>query len=217
MSKKPKFPSWEGFFGVGRLYLITDRQLVPDIVDAVGKTLEGGVRAVQLREKDMPVRELLNLARLLRESTKKYAAKLFINDRVDVALACRADGVHLGGQSMPPEAVKKISGGENLVIGMSAHSLEQAEAAKRSGADFITFGPVFETPSKKAYGAPLGLQKLKAAADALDIPVFAIGGIKTGNLKDVLDAGAYGAALISGILGADDIKGEAYKFMRAIE
>ena len=201
-----------------RLYLITDGTLVPDIEGAVEKALDGGVRAVQLREKFMPVRDLLELAFRLRELTKSRSARLFINDRVDVAIACGADGVHLGGQGMPPEAVRNnIKGGEGLMIGVSAHSMQQAAAAQKGGADFITFGPVFETPSKKAYGAPLGLQKLAEAASMLDIPVFAIGGIKTGNINSVMEAGAYGAALISGIFGADDIKGETYKYMRALE
>ena len=215
-----------------RLYLITDGTLAPDIEDAVEKALDGGVRAVQLREKAMPVRDLLELAFRLRVLTKSRSARLFINDRVDVALACGADGVHLGGQSIPPEAVRRIQAvGEiqgvrkirgsgkrkRLMVGVSAHSVEQAAAAQRGGADFVTFGPVFETPSKKAYGAPLGLQKLREAASVLDIPVFAIGGIKSGNIKSVTEAGAYGAALISGIFGADDIKGETYKFMRTFE
>ncbi len=202
-----------------RLYLITEGSAGrrAGLAEAVGKALEAGVKAVQLREKDMPVRGLLELAFKLRELTKKWSARLFINDRVDVALACRADGVHLGGQSMPPETVRRMPGGRELIIGVSAHSMEQAAAAQSGGADFITFGPVFETPSKKAYGAPLGLQKLGEAARALEVPVFAIGGIKAWNIKSVMEAGAFGAALISGILGADDIKGETYKFMRALE
>ncbi len=202
-----------------RLYLITEGSAGgrAGLPQAVGKALEAGVKAVQLREKDMPVRGLLELACALRELTRRWSARLFINDRADVALSCQADGVHLGGQSMPPEAVRRMPGGRGLLIGVSAHSVEQAAAAQRGGADFITFGPVFETPSKKAYGAPLGLQKLGEAARALDIPVFAIGGIKTWNIKSVMAAGAFGAALISGIFGADDIKGETYKFMRAFE
>lgn len=191
--------------------------MIGGLSDAVGEALEAGVRAIQLREKDLPVRELLGLALRLRDLTKRWSARLFINDRVDVALVCRADGVHLGGQSMPPEAVRRIPGSEKLMIGVSAHSMEQAAAAQRGGADFITFGPVFETASKKAYGAPLGLQRLREAASALDIPVFAIGGIKTGDIKSVMEAGAYGAALISGILGADDIRREASLYVQALE
>lgn len=205
-----------------RLYLITGRKSVKNkkLEDAVEEALQGGVRAVQLREKDMPVRELLQLALRLREITNGHKARLFINDRVDVAELCRADGVHLGGQSMPVQAVRKMCGdkkNKKLMIGVSAHTVEEALSAQKGGADFVTFGPVFDTPSKRAYGTPLGLQKLKEAASVLEIPVFAIGGIKTGNIESVMDAGAFGAALISGIFGADDIKGEAGLFMEALK
>src|SRR5512143_3255944 len=121
--------------------------------DAVRLALKGGVRAVQLREKDLPIRELLALALELRMLTGEFGAKLFINDRVDVAVAVEADGVHLGHQSMPPEAVRKIVG-RKMLIGVSTHNREEALSAEKNGADFITFGPIFPTPSKMKYGAP---------------------------------------------------------------
>ncbi|MDA8169093.1 MAG: thiamine phosphate synthase [Nitrospiraceae bacterium] len=200
-----------------RLYLITDRRLNSDLEGAVRAALEGGARCVQLREKDLPVRGLLDMAKRLRSVTAEFGARLFINGRVDVALAVEADGVHLGGNSIPADAARKICG-ERLMIGVSTHSVEEAVAAREAGADFVTFGPVYETPSKMAYGKkPLGLPALSLAAERAGIPVFAIGGVKTGNVREVMDAGAYGAALISAVFGADDIRTEANKFMRTLE
>ena len=127
-----------------RLYLITDRKQVRiPLTEAVRQALEGGVRAVQLREKDLPVRELLAFARELRTLTRDFGAKLFINDRVDVAVAVEADGVHLGQQSMPASAARKVVG-DRMLIGVSTHSVEEAMAAQSGGADFITFGPVMD-------------------------------------------------------------------------
>ncbi|MDA8326592.1 MAG: thiamine phosphate synthase [Nitrospiraceae bacterium] len=206
-----------------RLYLITGgKPSSGELLEAVGLALEGGVGAVQLRMKDLPARELLKLALRLRELTERYRARLFINDRLDIAIASGADGVHLGVNGIPPEAARKAAmmssqGGQELMIGVSTHSLKEAESAQKSGADFITFGPVFDTPSKRIFGPPLGVSRLAEVVRAVDIPVLAIGGIKLGNIKEVISAGASGAALISGILGAEDIKTEAGLFMRALE
>ena len=192
-----------------RLYLITDRQVTKlPLPQAVRLALEGGVRAIQLREKDLPIRELLALAGDLRVVTKEYGAKLFINDRVDVAVAVDADGVHLGTQSMPCSAVRKIIG-RNRMIGVSTHSLDEAKNAEAEGADFITFGPVYSTPSKAIFGPPVGLDELKKAKKEVNIPVFGLGGIKSGNLGAVLQANVDGVAVISAILAAPDIQGAA--------
>lgn len=206
-----------------RLYLITGGKpaLSGELEYAVEEALAGGVKAVQLREKDLPVRDLLKLARRFRELTRRHSAMLFINDRVDVAIAAGADGVHLGVNSMPPatarEAAKKAGAGKKFMIGVSTHSLNEAQAAQKAGADFITFGPVFDTPSKRQYGAPLGVSRLREAVRAVRIPVFAIGGIKADNVADVISAGAGGVALISGILGAVDIKKEAGRYMKELK
>ena len=154
-----------------KLYLITDRkQTKVPLPEAVRLALQGGVRAIQLREKDLPIRELLSLAQDLRSLTKECSAKLFINDRVDVAVAVDADGVHLGHQSMPPEAVRRIVG-NRMLIGVSTHTTEEAKAAEAGGADFITFGPVFFTPSKSIFGNPVGLECLKEAKESVKIPL----------------------------------------------
>lgn len=207
-------------FDVGvdfRLYLITDRKVsTKPLPEAVRLALEGGVRAVQLREKDLPVRELLALAKELRGITKEFGAKLFINDRVDVAVAVHADGVHLGVQSMPPLAVRKVVGDE-MLIGVSTHSREEAWSAETEGADFITFGPIFATPSKKIYGNPVGLDSLKSINKYISIPIFALGGVKSGKVYDILQQGAYGISMISGILSAPDIRKAAEETTRMIQ
>lgn len=201
-----------------RLYLITDRKLFTDdflLFSAVEEALKAGVRAVQLREKDLGVRELLDMAYMMRESTKRYEARLFINDRVDVALSVEADGVHLGQKSIPPSAVRKIAKNKFL-IGVSTHSIKEAVEAEKGGADFITLGPIYKTPSKLKYGEPIGCDVLRKVKSKVSIPVFAIGGIKEDKVKEVIEAGADGIALISGILGAKDISEKTKEFLELL-
>jgi thiamine-phosphate pyrophosphorylase len=209
-------------FGV---YLITDRKQLANsdnselatrkLISAVRQALKGGVRAVQLREKDLGTRDVLRLGYRLREVTKRYNARLFINDRFDIALAVEADGVHLTGGGIPADVVRRTVG-EGLMIGVSTHSLNEARAAERSGADFVTFGPVYRTPSKMRYGRPVGLTSLEEVCCKVSIPVFAIGGIKVNRVPSVFRRGAAGVALISGILGEEDIRSGAYKFVSAV-
>ncbi|NJD63518.1 MAG: thiamine phosphate synthase [Deltaproteobacteria bacterium] len=193
-----------------RIYLVTDRKQCSgeDIVGAVGNALEGGVRAVQLREKDLPGRELFRLASLLRRLTETYGAKLLINDRVDVALAVGADGVHLGALSLPPGEARRLLGASS-VIGCSTHNAEELRDAETGGADFATFGPVYPTPSKAAYGPPVGVPALAAACRAARIPVFAIGGVGLGNAEATMRTGCFGVAMISGIVAAQDPRAAA--------
>jgi len=202
------------------LYLITDRQLAkksaPTLLDAIEKALEGGVRFVQLREKDLSGNELLRLARALRELTAAFGARLMVNDRVDIAILSDADGVHLGGKSIQPADARILLGAEKL-IGVSTHSYEEALYAHGEGADFITLGPVFHTPSKAAWGDPVGVGLLQKVAAALPIPVYAIGGVTVDKLDSVLASGAAGAAVISAVLGADDIKEGAASMVAAIK
>ena len=190
------------------LYLITDRRKSPDILQTVEKALRGGVRAVQLREKDMFSRELYELAHDMRKLTLRYGAKLFINDRADIALAVDADGVHIGADSVPLYKVRSIIG-EKMMIGVSCHNMISAITAQEKGANFITFGPVFFTPSKAIYGEPVGLEKLSEVAAVVKIPVFALGGVNRSNIREVLGAGATGISLISGIVAAPDPEEEA--------
>lgn len=200
------------------LYLITDRhqtngRLLTEVVKAA---LQGGVKAVQLREKDLRSKDLFELARRMRNLTKQYGARLFINDRLDIALAMEADGVHLGQKSFSAKHVREIMhhaslspqalSGERFLIGVSVHSLDEARTAETEGADFITFGPIFNTPSKIDYGEPLGVKTLTEVKAKIKIPVFAIGGIKKDNIRDLIKTGADGAAVISAVMGAEDVR-----------
>jgi thiamine-phosphate pyrophosphorylase len=189
-----------------KLYLITDRKITTmSLPAAVRLALQGGVQAIQVREKDLPVREILAIAQELRRITRESNAKLFINDRVDVAVAVEADGVHLGHQSMPSEAVRKIVG-KKMLIGVSTHSLAEAVKAEEAGADFITLGPIFVTPSKMQYGEPLGVESIGIVKKHIRIPVFGLGGIRNAKIVQVMQAGADGIAMISAIFAADDIQ-----------
>lgn len=200
------------------LYLITDRGQTGGrpLVEVVAKSLAGGVRAVQLREKDLPSRQLFELACRLRQLTREAGARLLINDRVDIAMASDADGVHLGVAGMPVREARRLLGNGRL-IGYSSHGLEEALQAETEGADFVTFGPVYQTPSKMSYGAPLGVAHLQDACRALKIPVFALGGVKLATVAEIMAAGAHGVALISAIIAAPDPCRAAASILQTIE
>lgn len=198
-----------------RLYLITDRNQTGGrpLIDVVKEALDGGVKAVQLREKDLPIRELLRLAEKMRKITKDAGAMLFINGRVDAAIAVEADGIHLGQTDLPVDVVRKIVG-NRFMIGVSTHNLIEAKEAEAGSADFITFGPVYETPAKLKYGKPVGIEALKRVESGVSIPVYAIGGINSGNIKQILGTGADGVALISAIIGAREPKRAVEELLR---
>ncbi len=187
------------------LYLISDRRQTGGrpLLDVIEAALQGGVGAVQLREKDLTTKELYTLGCALRQLTQRYHAKLLINDRIDLALAVGADGVHLTEQSLDVTVARQLLGPDKW-IGVSTHHLDRALEVERQGADFITFSPIYATPSKAAYGAPQGLDKLREVCLQVNLPVIALGGINTQRRHDVLAAGAGGCAVISAILAADD-------------
>jgi thiamine-phosphate pyrophosphorylase len=187
------------------LYLVTDRRQTNgrELSWVIDRALAAGVRAVQLREKDLGGRELLTVAESIKTACARHGAKLFINDRVDVALAVAAEGVQLGAGSMPVGAAREILGAQKL-IGASIHSLEEGQDAERAGADFAVFGPVYFTPSKAAYGEPQGLARLKEIVEKISLPVYAIGGVTAENVVAVRKTGARGVALISAIMSAAD-------------
>ncbi|HSG05891.1 MAG TPA: thiamine phosphate synthase [Nitrospiria bacterium] len=208
MTLKPEF----------KLYLVTDRRRTGGrpLIETIRLALEGGVRAVQLREKDLPIRDYLSLAESLRSLTHTFGARLIINDRVDVCLAVDADGVHLRQDSLPPGVVRKMLGPERL-IGYSAHSYYEVMGAEKAGADFAVLGPVFDTPSKRGMGQPIGTEPLVEAAKNAGIPVFAIGGITPRRLGKVKETGVHGIAVISAILEAGEIKHRAHDLVRELE
>lgn len=200
------------------LYLITDRTQTAgrELPAVVADALAGGVRTIQLREKDLTARQQFELAVQLRSLTRKCGARLMINERIDIALAVGADGVHIGADSLPVTAVRKLLG-PDMLIGYSAHSVDEALQAQRDGADFVTFGPVYYTPSKLKYGEPLGVSQLAAVVSALAIPVFALGGVKKTSIPEVMATGCRGAAMISGIIAAADPHKAAGLILEEIE
>ena len=159
---------------------------------------------VQIRERDLSARDLLLITDSVAESARKTGARILVNDRADVA-ACAGVGVHLTTRSMSPDVVRGAFDQE-VLIGVSTHNLAEAQAASRAGADFVVFGPVFETESKKQYGPPVGIEALRKVADSLTIPVLALGGINVYNFREAIDAGAAGIAGISLFSGSSDIK-----------
>jgi thiamine-phosphate pyrophosphorylase len=167
------------------------------------QALDGGVRAIQLREKDLSGQDLFQLAYKTRDLCARYDAQLFINDRVDVALAVDAAGVQLGKASIPIETARALLGRHKL-IGYSAHSLDETQTAQQSGTDFILFGPVYFTASKAPYGTPQGVATVKQIVEKVTVPLYAVGGINLDNIVDVRNAGVRGVAVISAISSAQN-------------
>ena len=218
-----------------RLYLVTDRRVLQSgsLESAVDEACKAGVGAVQLREKDLDARSLHQLAVRLRRITASRRATLFVNDRVDIAMAVDADGVHCPESGFPAAAARRLigmrrlkdefatphvrrTGGENTLVGVSTHSVVRAIRAETEGADFITFGPVFETASKLHYGEPQGLEKLNEVSSSVNIPVFAIGGVTPERAKACMAQGAWGVAVVSSILASTDIGRTVSEFERAL-
>lgn len=180
-----------------QLCYITDRHalasqlLLPRLQDAV----KAGVDLIQLREKDLSSRPLFDLAKAAVETSRESHTRIVINDRLDVAMAAGAHGVHLGGQSVPVDVVRR-SVASDFLVGVSCHSLEDSLKAEAGGANYILLGPIFDTPSKRRYGAPLGLDKLSEVTHKVGIPVLALGGISVKRVGACLTAGAAGIAAI---------------------
>lgn len=186
-----------------RLYVISDRRQTAGrpLEEVLTAAARGGIGAIQLREKDLDARDLYTLGQRLQAALAPYDVPLLINDRLDVALALDAAGVHLAGHSLPTAQARRLLGPHKL-IGVSTHSVEEAQQAEAEGADFVVFGPVFATPSKLAYGPPQGLERLAAVVRRVGLPVLAIGGIAASNLPQVMQTGAAGVAMIRAVLAA---------------
>lgn len=192
------------------VYLITDRhqlarQDAGALIGFIEEAFRAGVDMVQIREKDLSAREVMELARAAAPISRQFGAALLINDRADIA-ACAGAGVHLTARSIRADIIRRTFG-PDILIGASTHSIEELQEAQSCGADFVVFGPVFETQSKKAYGEPVGLDALREATKLAQIPVLALGGINLDNFSEALAAGARGIAGISMFARADDLGG----------
>lgn len=200
------------------MYLVTDRTQAGgrDLVEVVSQAIRGGIRAVQLREKSLDASAQYRLAERLLPVCRAAGAALLVNDRVDIVLALGADGVHLTRSSLPPAEARKLLGPDRL-LGVSCHSLADVREAAAGGVDFVVLGPIFETPSKRAYGPPLTPALLAAARALTRLPLLAIGGIRASRAPDVLAAGADGVAVISAVLAAPDPAAAAADLLRAVE
>lgn len=182
------------------LYVVTDRHQVgeKDFLEVLKRVISQGGIMLQLREKDLPTQTLLQYVKTLSFCAKQSQVPLLVNDRVDVVLATDADGVHLRGSSLPVREARQLLGPKRL-IGVSVHSVKEAIQCEQEGANFIVLGPIYDTPSKRAYGPPVGLSVLEEATRRCQIPIFAIGGVGVPQVKDIQNAGAYGVAAISSI------------------
>jgi len=189
------------------LYLCTDQGYLGErsFADIIEEAIAGGVTMLQIREKNACTREFFEMACVARNITKARRIPLVINDRLDVALAVDADGLHIGQSDLPLKAARKIAGSK-LFIGVSAGTVEDALAAEKDGADYLGIGAVFPTGSKDDAGSAIGLEGLARICAAVKIPVVAIGGIGLANAADVMKSGAAGIAVISAILAQKDIK-----------
>ncbi|MGI9950869.1 thiamine phosphate synthase [Moorellaceae bacterium AZ2] len=195
------------------LYVISNQQLTRYPLEVMAATLEG-VDFFQLREKNLPGSELYRLACKLRKALPANT-KLLINDRVDIAVAAGLDGVHLGQRSLPVEAARRLLG-RGAMIGVSVHNLVEALTATRAGADYLLFGHVFATDSKKGL-PPRGLDALKEVADQVGIPVLALGGVTVERVEACLAAGARGVAVMSAVMAASDPPAVVKEFRRALD
>ncbi|ABY33624.1 MAG TPA: thiamine phosphate synthase [Chloroflexus aurantiacus] len=192
-----------------RLYVVTDAGLSRGrshraVIEAA---IVGGATVVQYREKHASTRQMIEEALELRDLTRRAGVPLIVNDRVDVALAVDADGVHVGQDDMPVALARRLIG--NKLLGVSAHNLSEALQAVRDGADYLGVGPIFATTTKPDAAAPIGLDGLRAIRQHVSIPIVAIGGINQANAADVMRAGADGIAVVSAVVAADDVTAAA--------
>lgn len=198
------------------LYFITDSRLTGrTVLEDVGSAICAGVKIIQYREKDLTTREMIDEAGKISRLCRENDVLFIINDRVDIALAVDADGVHLGNEDMPYEAARRILG-NTKIIGLTVHDVGEAIEAERIGADYIGISPIFETTTKPDAGTPAGIDLIKYIKKAVKIPFVAIGGINQDNIKSVLEAGARSIAVISAIVTKDDVEKECKKFREVI-
>ncbi|WP_295599905.1 thiamine phosphate synthase [uncultured Methanobrevibacter sp.] len=195
------------------LYLVTDKSDdVEKFLKTIEEAIQGGVSVVQIREKTADTLDFYNLALKVKEITTRYNVPLIINDRVDVALAIDADGVHVGQSDMPCDVTRKLVG-DDKIVGVSAATIEEAQKAERDGADYIGTGAVFPTSTKD--DAPsITKKELKEVVDSIDIPVVAIGGITLDNASELTNTGIAGLSVVSAIMSSDNPKESSKKLLK---
>ena len=201
-----------------KLYLVTNSdkfESQDSFLDAIASALEGGVDIVQLREKNMSAKKILELGKKIKQLCHQCEATLIINDRVDIAAVLGADGVHLGQDDLDVKSAREILG-DKFIIGISTHAPEQALKAVEDGADYIGVGPVFATPTKEGK-TPVGLEYVKWASENIDIPAFAIGGIDENNCEQVFEAGLNRIAVVRAIINANSPKESAESFIKKMQ
>lgn len=200
-----------------RLYAVTDRAWVgkQTLYEQVESALKGGATCIQLREKELDAEDFLQEAKEIKTLCKQYHVPFFINDNVEVAIQCHADGIHVGQDDMPVSQVRKLVGND-MMIGVSAHTVEEALEAEKNGADCLGVGAMFSTTTKT--DADLVSQEtLRAICRTVQIPVAAIGGINEDNMMQLAGCGIDGVALVSAIFSAQDIEKECQKLLRLSE
>ena len=201
-----------------KLYLVTDRSLSSgrSLEEVVSEAVAGGVTMVQLREKDASTGEFVELAFRLKEILKPYNVPLIINDRVDVALAVDAEGLHIGQSDMPYEIARKLLGPDKI-IGLSVENMDDLLEANRLDVDYVGISPVYGTPTKTDTAEPFGLEGLRRAVALSDHPTVAIGGMNAGTIADVIAAGTDGVAVVSAICPADSPRSAAKELLEIID
>jgi len=187
------------------VYLVTDRELARGrtTLEIAGAAIRGGVSCIQLREKMCSTREFIDESLAIRSLLARHGIPLIINDRVDVALAVKADGIHLGQKDMPCRMARQIIP-ESMIVGISVESLDDAIAAQKDGADYLGVSPIYPTPTKTDTAQPLGLEGLRSIRSEVDLPLVGIGGLNADNVAAVIHNGADGVAVVSAIVAADD-------------
>lgn len=201
-----------------KIYVVVSSELcrgrpAEEVVEAA---LKGGATVIQLREKNLPGKKLMELAQKYRRLTEQYGALFIVNDRLDMAQIANADGVHLGQDDIPALVARRLLGPDKI-IGISVGDAAEARRAQEEGADYVGLGPFFPTGSKDDVGEPVGLDTLRKVKEAIDIPVVAIGGIKVEKVAALCAAGADGVAVISAVVSAPDIKGATIRLVEAMQ
>jgi thiamine-phosphate diphosphorylase len=199
------------------LYVITDRALARGrpLEDIVAAAIRGGATMIQLREKAWPARQIVGIGRRLLEITRPAGVPLIVNDRVDVAMAIDADGVHVGQDDLPVADARRLVG-PGKIVGASAGTVGEAVRAEADGADYVGVGSVFATTTKPDAGDAIGPEAISEIRAAVRIPIVAVGGISAANAAEVIHAGAQGVAVVSAVVGADDVREAARRLAEVV-